>query len=174
MAIGDCLLSLLIGGVPGLCAELIRDWSRMLGCAPDYAAAPGTNAGATDPPSESQRSMDRIHARTASLSSSGDSVEVARLAPSTLVYSVTFGEGPIGLQLETDAEHTHVIVRGFAPASDGKPLPAEECGFIQKGDIMTAINDQLIKKCTFQEVVRLMRVAGRPVTLRFMRPECVL
>lgn len=51
--------------------------------------------------------------------------------------------------------------------------PAQLCGYLEIGDILTAINGESISNCSFTEVLWKLRNLERPLTLRF-EPGCTV
>lgn len=84
-------------------------------------------------------------------------------------YSVTFGPGPIGLQLEPNKFATAVVVKGFARGARDEVLPAEAGGLISMGDVLVGVSGDPLRTASFAEVKRLIQAASRPVTLHFRR-----
>jgi C-terminal processing protease CtpA/Prc len=76
-------------------------------------------------------------------------------------YTVTFGEGRLGLMLLADKDgliRVKELTAGGAAASSGE---------IRKGDIMLTVAGQSTSGTTVEEVVGLIGGAPRPLTLVF-------
>ncbi|ETN15676.1 hypothetical protein PPTG_06903 [Phytophthora nicotianae INRA-310] len=77
-------------------------------------------------------------------------------------YDVTFDQGPVGLDLETDWYGRQAVVKGFrAINAAGDEGPAKRCGMIRTGDVLTAINGESCLEMNFQETLEALRRAGK-------------
>jgi hypothetical protein len=82
-------------------------------------------------------------------------------------YEVAFERGPIGLQLEADYYGTCACVRGFTTGSDGLEPPAQSCGRIHLGDVLTHINAECVLDVPFEHTLeRLQAVQDGPFRLK--------
>ena len=82
-----------------------------------------------------------------------------------MVVTVTFDDGPIGMQLEPTAYERACRVYGFLDAGPNNPSPARVSGKISMGDVIVAVNGQ---ECTsYDATISLLKAGGRrEVTFR--------
>jgi hypothetical protein len=88
------------------------------------------------------------------------------------IVTVTFDQpGPLNLILRGTVDD-EVMVCGFKDSSPGEPSGlAESSGVIRIGDILISINSHYFTNIEFQQAIDMIRSAGRPLTLRFLRVE---
>lgn len=88
------------------------------------------------------------------------------------IVTVTFDQpGPLNLILRGTVDD-EVMVCGFKNPSPGEPSGlAEASGVIRIGDILVSINSHYFTNIEFQQALEMIRSAGRPLTLRFLRVE---
>lgn len=84
-------------------------------------------------------------------------------------YSVTFGPGPMLLQLGVSPCYQFIEVEGFGRTEDGCAGPAEQSGRIAVGDVLLGFNDTTFHRDAFDNALRAIASAKRPVVLRFAR-----
>lgn len=79
-------------------------------------------------------------------------------------YTVTFQDGPIGLQLEPIIDDKACRVYGFLDSGD-TPSPARASGQISLGDVIIKVNNSVVK--SYDETIDLLKRGGRrEVTFR--------
>ncbi|CAN0302148.1 unnamed protein product, partial [Ectocarpus sp. 12 AP-2014] len=76
-------------------------------------------------------------------------------------YSVTISSQKLGMTVENVLERT--VVRAAAPGGG-----AEAAG-VETGSLLVALDGQSTKNSSHFEVIELLRVANRPLTLRLRR-----
>ncbi|KAF1316458.1 hypothetical protein FI667_g15397, partial [Globisporangium splendens] len=77
-------------------------------------------------------------------------------------YDVTFENGPIGLELETDWYGRQVVVKGFKPVGgNNEEGPAKRCGIIRIGGVLTAINGESCLEMNFQDTLARLRAVSK-------------
>lgn len=86
------------------------------------------------------------------------------------LYTVTLGEGPVGLAIALD-DVGGVLVSKLTSASDGTPLAAKASGAIAVGDEVLAVNGQPVGALpSLPRIAALFTSAPRPLTLLLARP----
>jgi hypothetical protein len=75
--------------------------------------------------------------------------------------TVTFGDGPLGIQMEPTSEYKACRVHGFL----GKPSPAQSSGKINVGDVIVKVNGIVVK--SYDGTIDILKQGGsRDITLR--------
>lgn len=88
------------------------------------------------------------------------------------IVTVTFDQpGPLNLILRGTVDD-EVMVCGFKDPSPGEQSGlAEASGVIRVGDLLISINSHYFTNIEFEDALDMIRSAGRPLTLRFLRVE---
>lgn len=86
-------------------------------------------------------------------------------------YSVQFAPGPMMLKVEASSCYNYIEVKGFGRDERGAAGPAESSGKIQVGDLLVGYNDTMFRGVSFDEAMGMIRDAGRPLTLHFVREQ---
>jgi hypothetical protein len=88
------------------------------------------------------------------------------------IVDIVFAPGPIGLELtsrETNGKISKgAMIRSFKNMKDGTPGAAERCGKLQASMILHACNDEVIHGYPFEDIMKCLRQASRPMVLRFL------
>ena len=88
------------------------------------------------------------------------------------IVEVAFGPGPIGMEL-TSRENSGksskgAMIRSFKTMKDGSQGPAERCGKLQPSMILHACNDEIVNNYAFEDIMKCLRQASRPMVLKFL------
>ena len=95
--------------------------------------------------------------------------------------TVTFGAGSLGLALgenpawvaSSSSGHDScfsAVVDRLNPKPDGSPGPAERTGVIHVADMLSAIDGRSVATVPYSQVIGMIKVAPRPLTLSFRSP----
>jgi hypothetical protein len=95
------------------------------------------------------------------------------------IVDVVFAPGPIGLELtsreSSGSSSKGAMIRSFKNLPDGSPGAAERCGKLQASMILHACNDEIVQRYTFENIMKCLRQASRPMVLRFLHdPDITL
>ncbi len=96
--------------------------------------------------------------------------------------TVTFGAGSLGLALGENPAWVassysggdtcfSAVVDRLNPEPDGSPGPAERTGVIHVADLLSAVDGRSVATVPYQQVVGMIKVAPRPLTLSFRSPQ---
>ena len=89
-------------------------------------------------------------------------------------YEVNFTkDGPLGMRIGTDATYKDgrsIVTQFINNGKNGMSL-AKECGKIKPGDIPIGLNGKSLEGMTTSAIINEMRLAGRPLKIKFKRME---
>jgi hypothetical protein len=87
----------------------------------------------------------------------------------SLIKTVVFEAGSIGMQLEPTSDDSACRVCGFLDADDGTPSPARMSGKINIGDVIVEVNGAVV--ASYDETIATLRAGGRrEIVFRPRRP----
>eukprot|EP01043_Picozoa_sp_COSAG02_P036934 COSAG02_NODE_2740_length_8124_cov_16.189283_4_plen_919_part_00 len=96
--------------------------------------------------------------------------------------TVTFGAGSLGLAMGENPAWIassysggdtcfSAVVDRLNPEPDGSPGPAERTGVIHVADLLSAVDGRSVATVPYRQVVGMIKVAPRPLTLSFRSPQ---
>ena len=86
-----------------------------------------------------------------------------------ILYSIWFRSGPLHLSV-VQSIHDELLIDGFSVSTNGRPGPAEICGYVHPGDCIVAVNGIDLTSMDFAAACQTFGSASWPRTLVFRRP----
>jgi len=121
---------------------------------------------------EKQALLEEALASTVALFAGHVAAVEASVGPLSQFYTVTFGEGHIGLILTSDDDGAIEVAELRDDRESGRPLLAKASGKIFVGDHVLAVNSKLLSRYgtpTPEQVAAEFRGAARPMSVLFRR-----
>ena len=94
--------------------------------------------------------------------------EQVSMATDTMVFDVTFTKAELDLAIQSSEVGSELPIISGAPKED-----SDAAGKVRVGDLVVSVNGQALKghADAYAKVVELIAGAGRPITIRFQRPQ---
>ncbi|KAH9089127.1 hypothetical protein LEN26_019291 [Aphanomyces euteiches] len=86
------------------------------------------------------------------------------------LYDIEFGNGPLGIQFETDFYGNHATVKTVVEGGQASKLVKADRCIVQEGHIVVAVNGHDVSQDPFKTVMDAIKKATTPRIIRFLDP----